>query len=262
MAEENVQSEQSEDQGAIESQQSEDQAQDQGVENSEQSDETTQEGESEDQDTQDAVFLSKDDVPDELKGQWEHMNKAFTNKMQELSQDRRDAKAYRELKDQQLLESKQTPRSEDQKKQLANDLGVDMQNLTPEQKATMDWLNNYVANQVQQYIQPINQQFVQDRTKQELQKVRAKFGDDFTSREPEIAEVIRRNPHLDFEQAYKLLTYDEREKAGLQKAYANIESKKKAKVTRSKSSNAVSESPNLDDIGDIFRSAKRQHGNS
>jgi len=261
MDKQNVQSEQAEDQGQLA--QSEGEVQDQGVQNADvQSQDVAGEGNTEDQGTEEPIFMSKDDVPPELQKQWERMNKTFTAKMQGLSQDRKDAQAYRELQETQLRNAQARPQYHEQRQQLADEMGVDMNNLTPEQKATMEWLNGYVAKQVEQYIKPINQQIVQDRTAKELEQVRATYGDDFKQREPEIAMMIQKNPGLNFEQAYKVLTYDERENAGLQKAYANIENKKKAGVIKSTPSSAVAESPNLDDIASIYKSAKKQHGYS
>lgn len=270
--EEGVQSEQSGDQGqagaavADPAAQSNNQAIDQGAQPPEaQSQEPAKEGadNSGDQGTQEpAVFMSKDDVPPELLPQWERMNKTFTTGMQGQSQDRKDAQAFRDLQEQQIQSAQAQPQPQKQQEQLANEMGVDMENLTPEQKQTMDWLNGYVAKQVQQHVQPINQQFVQDRTTRELEQVRLKYGDSFTQREPEIAQTIQKSPGLNYEQAYQILTYDEQHKAGLNKAYENVEGKKKAKVSKSTPSGAVADSPNLDSVSDIFQAAKREHGYS
>lgn len=267
MDEENVQSDvQSDDQG--DSVQSDDQGSDQGVDegsDSVQSDDSTQEGETEDQGTkeQPKTFLREEDVPAELRPHWKEMNKKFTQEMQKVKSVEADAEAYRELMEQELKASQSQPSLEDNKRQLAENMGLDTGNLTPEQQQTLNWLNQQIASQADEMIKPIKQQLVNDRVERELNQVRSKYPD-FDQYQPQIKQVLKKYPMMDFDAAYKYATWGDKQKSsedkGLQKVYEKIESKKKAQVAKSNKSAVTGESPDYDSVEDMFRAAKKEHG--
>jgi hypothetical protein len=269
MDEENVQSNvQSDDQG--DNVQSDDQGEDQGVEQSESSesvhsDESTQEGETEEQGTEEQpqTFLREEDVPAELKPHWKEMNKKFTQEMQKMKSVQADADAYRELMEQELKTAQSRPALEDNKQQLAENMGLDTENLTPEQQQTLGWLNQQIATKAEEMIKPIKQQLVNDRVTRELNQVRDKYPD-FDQYQPQIRQVLKKYPMMDFDAAYKYVTWDDKQKTsedkGLKKVYEKIESKKKAKVAKSSKSAVTGESPDYDSVEDMFRAAKKEHG--
>ena len=82
-------------------------------------------------------------------------------------------------------------------KAAANYLGgIDVNNLTPEQKADLDRLNSIIEGAVNAKLGPLQKQFRQQQYKSELESLRKEFGDDVIKKSPDILKRVKEGSKL------------------------------------------------------------------
>lgn len=177
--------------------------------------------------------INPDELPDELKGVYKQMQGDYTRKTQELSALKRDAEEFRRLQQEQLVKEKfpapQATVSEGTQDMVAEAFGLDPATMDADQRAQLSTLAKGVEHiakkMVAESITPMQNQLMAKEINQELSETRKKYSD-FDQHIPAIQSLVKQNPSMTYEDAYKLATWEEQKKAGVSEAYANMEKKK------------------------------------
>lgn len=183
--------------------------------------------------------VNPDELPKELQQAYKSMQADYTRKTQEIREIKEKAKLYDQWQQEQIIKSKfpqpvkqATPETEDY---LAQSLGVDINDLTPEEKQQFDTLSKLidsaVTKRITEHVKPIQNKMMHKEYEQELAEVR-KAHSDFDTYLPLIESKLKSNPQLTYEDAYKLASYDDREKKGRSEALKNLEVKKKQAIPK------------------------------
>lgn len=205
-------------------------------------------------------------LPPELQAVYKQMQAAFTKDRQAESDVKKKAQLYDQMIQDQMIQSKfPTPTQKAQPETtsyLAEALGVDPQSLEPEQKSQLETLAKIVdaavSKQISTHINPIQQEMMTRDFKQELDQVKAKYPD-FDQHQSEVADQLKANPQLTYEQAYMLATYQEREKKGRIDLAKNLQVKR-AQASPKTTQAVRSDEGNIDSFEDAFRYAQNKVG--
>lgn len=229
---------------------------------------SAEEGEQPEGEAQTESFTSLDPakLPKELKEVYKNMQADFTRKSQELSEARKKAQLYDQLQQEQIIQTK-FPKIEDKARPstettqfLAQSLGVDVSQLAGEERQQLEFLAKLVDAGVQrgisQHVKPIQSDLLKRDYQAELADVKKKYAD-FNDYLPDIKSVLEANPQLSYEQAYRLASFDDRERKGRNSALKNLEVKKKQASPKASAVAQESDEPKSD-FDSIFKWAKRK----
>jgi len=216
--------------------------------------------------TSNESFSSVDpkELPPELQERYKQMQADYTRKAQEIGEIRNKAQLYDQMQQEQLLKEKfpepeQVNASDESLDYVAESLGIDLSTADPEYKASIANLAKMVdaiaSKRIQEQVGPMQRNLLERDYKQELADVKTRYPD-FDEYRSAIVDTVKNNPQMSFEQAYKLASYEDREKKGRTEAMKNLEVKKQISSPRSASS--AKEEENLKSFEDIYNWAKGQ----
>lgn len=209
--------------------------------------------------------INPDDLSPELQAKYKEMQAAFTKDRQEISELRKKAQLYEQQQQQELL-NQRFPQQPQKAKQDTNDyllqaLGVDSSQLDPDQKAQVEQLGKIVdavvQKQLAETVAPLKNDLQLRDYKQELSEVMKKY-DDFDNYKDKVRDLVSLNPQLDFEQAYKIASWEEREMKGRTTAIKNLEHKSKQSIP--KISPKAAENSKVESFEDAYTYAKQALG--
>ena len=202
-----------------------------------------------------------EDLPPELQAQYKEMQKAFHEDKQSIAKLRKKAEELDRLESEKLIKSKfpepEAKPSSESTDLLAEALGVDVKGLDDVQRQQLEQLAKIVDHaakkRVEENIRPIQNDLLQRDYQAELAEVKKKY-EDFDEYKSEIGELLKSNPNMGYEQAYKIVSWDSQTKKGRTEAIKNLEAKEKK--SQPKATATAKESENPEGIENIFKWAK------